>query len=665
MGRCRTFDVLGDGYGRGEGFSVLYLSHSSDGSIKEVAVQGSAVNQDGQSSSLTAPNGPSQTQLMLVALQECLQAPERLTFLVTHGTGTQLGDPIEVGAAVQAVRGPTGATPAPLTFCTLKSYYGHTEGAAGVAGFLAAVQASRQLNANPSLHLRLLNPYVQAAMSQRRLGGACPVQIPRQPQAAQLQDTLSGTSSFGMSGVNAHALVTSTAWQGSQNEISVQGGYLVMIRQRLWPVPLQHKLLCAISTAAAQQTATVSCVLTHPLVAPVHDFQVGSRAVIAVGAAMEFMAAAGASLSVVFTRRASTNIIFKTPIHCASDSVMNCRINLRSGCARLGSAAEAWLQQATQGTSNLMVPLHGRALCQVGYFSSPLQTQSHGSIATMAACDNQASCNNGSYTYVQAAISLLSVPYQSRLRACKAYTRDDLNCPPASTANHSKGLALLGQASTTACGLYEVDCHAEEPVLPDKAPAQSPAWELSWQPCEGEPALYCLSRVCLLISSRVCRFSSLCRLETESVPLSALNAVWNGVSRSFGHHSRVNERSAPDLCFGAEAHLLMLVQILQPRSQCLFVQNQRCLTDTALALILYRTTARVSDLQLSLMITDNHKFIGSFENVSVCETAILRGENKEFMSNQEEKLACGMEATMLVVVQDLPAPYLWKPGQAI
>jgi hypothetical protein len=151
----------------------------------------------------------------------------------------------------------------------------------------------------------------------------------------------------------------------------------------------------------------------------------------------------------------------------------------------------------------------------------------------------------------------------------------------------------------------------------------------------------------------------------NSAPLSALNAVWNGVSDNFACHSRVDGRSAPDLFFGTEAHLVMLVQILQPRSRCLFVHNLRCLTDTALALILYRTTARVSDLQLSLVTTDSHKSIGSFENVSVCETAFLRGENKEFMSDQRASLPVAWIATMLVVMQDLPALYLWKPGQAI
>lgn len=627
VGRCRTFDALGDGYGRGEGFSVVYLSHSKNGIIQEVSVQGSAVNQDGQSSSLTSPNGPSQTQLMLVALRECLQPPARLTFVATHGTGTQLGDPIEVGAAVQAVRDPadTDTTAAPVTLCALKQYYGHTEGAAGVAGFLAAVQAAKQLSASPCLHLRSLNPYVQAAMSHGRLGGACPVQIPRQPQSAQLQGTLSGTSSFGMSGVNAHALVTSAAWQGGQHQGIVQGGYLLINRQRLWPAPTPHNLLCAMSTAAAHGTATFSCVLTHPLVISVHDLQIESQTEIAVGGAMEFMAAAAASLSASATQQALADIIFKAPLFCASKSVMNCSISTRDGRARLGDAAQARLDAIAQGGTNPTSALCGRPLRRAGYFSRPLQVEMYGStIATMAAGHRQASCIDSRYIGVQAAIGLLSVQCQSRMRACNAYSRADISDPLASASAYSKGLSLLGWAGTTVSGLHELDYRAEATVSPCIAPAQSPAWELLWQPYEAEAAQCCTSRMILVVSSQVC---SLCK-PADSAAGVALNAVWNSVSGSSGYHIRVEGTSAPDLFFGAEAQLLMLVQTLEPRSQCLFVQDLQCLANTALALMMYRTTVAVSDLQLSLVTTDSHKGIGSFGKISMCETAILKGEDK-------------------------------------
>ena len=95
-GRCHSFDLRADGYCRGEG-CVAFLLLNSDESMSEFAVTGSAVRQDGPSASLTAPNGSSQKRL-LMAVGESTPAA-----LEAHGTGTALGDPIEVGAAVGAL----------------------------------------------------------------------------------------------------------------------------------------------------------------------------------------------------------------------------------------------------------------------------------------------------------------------------------------------------------------------------------------------------------------------------------------------------------------------------------------------------------------------------------------------------------------------------------
>ncbi|KAK9866522.1 hypothetical protein WJX84_008502 [Apatococcus fuscideae] len=167
VGRCKTFDVSADGYGRGEGVGLMFLAASAGGEqmLPTLAVlQGSAINQDGRSSSLTAPNGISQQALISTTLQAAGLAPAAICCLAVHGTGTPLGDPIETGAIGRAlsskVRGGQDQLQQQLALTSVKSCYGHTEGAAGVAGAqmaIATLQAGAQA---PILNLRSVNSYV-------------------------------------------------------------------------------------------------------------------------------------------------------------------------------------------------------------------------------------------------------------------------------------------------------------------------------------------------------------------------------------------------------------------------------------------------------------------------------------------------------------------------
>ncbi|KAK9829172.1 hypothetical protein WJX72_004291 [[Myrmecia] bisecta] len=175
VGRCKTFDASGDGYGRGEGFTVALLRQSSgcsDGSALLAVVRGSAVNQDGRSSSLTAPNGPSQQMLVKACLEDAGLPPASLGFVSVHGTGTPLGDPIEMGALGSALG---SGQQQRLAIGSSKACFGHTEGTAGVTGVLLAVKTLQQASAAPILHLRNVNPYVEAAVtdwqSKHRLSG--------------------------------------------------------------------------------------------------------------------------------------------------------------------------------------------------------------------------------------------------------------------------------------------------------------------------------------------------------------------------------------------------------------------------------------------------------------------------------------------------------------
>ena len=101
-GRCKTFDASADGYSRGEGAGTVLIRPLADfepeTSCSLPVVSGTALNQDGRSSSLTAPNGPSQQEVIKVAWQEAGLLPNAANYIETHGTGTSLGDPIEIGA---------------------------------------------------------------------------------------------------------------------------------------------------------------------------------------------------------------------------------------------------------------------------------------------------------------------------------------------------------------------------------------------------------------------------------------------------------------------------------------------------------------------------------------------------------------------------------------
>ena len=206
VGRCKTFDAGADGYGRGEGCAALVLrpegSVQPGGSSGPplALLRGSLVNQDGPSSSLTAPNGPSQTALIastiqaaglhlhghLKAVQQfgcctsgllvstttwagrlhgglcccwctadtaCITIhlmlfcaglePGELGFVAVHGTGTPLGDPIEMGALGAALPAPSSNAARGVTIASVKSCYGHTEGCAGLTGAMLAMQALR------------------------------------------------------------------------------------------------------------------------------------------------------------------------------------------------------------------------------------------------------------------------------------------------------------------------------------------------------------------------------------------------------------------------------------------------------------------------------------------------------------------------------------------
>jgi epothilone polyketide synthase D len=203
-GRCHTFSADADGFARSEGAGVVVLERLSDaqrnGHRVLGVIRGSAVNQDGRSNGLTAPNGPSQEAVIREALRRAGVAPSSIDYLECHGTGTPLGDPLEVQAAA-AVLGEGRNTDRPLVLGSLKSNIGHSEGAAGVGGLIKAVLALRHERIPKNLHFKEPNPHIPWSELPVKVASE-PVPWPRGAKAR-----FAGVSSFGMSGTNVHVVL--------------------------------------------------------------------------------------------------------------------------------------------------------------------------------------------------------------------------------------------------------------------------------------------------------------------------------------------------------------------------------------------------------------------------------------------------------------------------
>lgn len=200
-GRCQTFSQNADGYGRAEGSTVLLMELIERGAIDEkpivADVDSICMNQDGRSSSLTSPNGSAQVKLMRSACDQAAISTSEVTAVSTHGTGTALGDPIEVSALLRVF-----SKNSVLSMLASKSFLGHAEGNAGLNGVLCGLSLLGCLTKPPVQHLRGLNPFISQSMAEA--DGSH--HINRENSAVSMDPGVVGTSSFGMSGINAHAM---------------------------------------------------------------------------------------------------------------------------------------------------------------------------------------------------------------------------------------------------------------------------------------------------------------------------------------------------------------------------------------------------------------------------------------------------------------------------
>ncbi len=203
-GRSKAFDASADGFVRGEGCAVVILKRLSqaqaDGDPILALIRGSAVNQDGRSSGLTAPNGMAQQDVVRQALQRAGVAPRDISYVETHGTGTALGDPIEVEALKAVVGQPRPVGPE-CVLGSVKTNIGHLEACAGMAGLIKAVLCMQHGMLPPVLHLKELNPHI----SLENTPFVIPTSLRSWPQG--IKRKYAGVSGAGLSGTNAHVVL--------------------------------------------------------------------------------------------------------------------------------------------------------------------------------------------------------------------------------------------------------------------------------------------------------------------------------------------------------------------------------------------------------------------------------------------------------------------------
>jgi acyl transferase domain-containing protein/acyl carrier protein/SAM-dependent methyltransferase len=204
-GRCKSFGSQANGYVPGEGVGVVVLKRLSEAIADHdqihAVVRSSAVNHGGHTHGYTVPNPTAQRDLIRTVLDRAGVDARAVGYIEAHGTGTDLGDPIEITGLTQAFRNDTDD----VGYCAIgsvKSNIGHLEAAAGIAGLTKVVLQMRHRTLVPSLHAEQTNPNIRFERTPFSL------QRERAPWAPNGAGTLiAGVSSFGAGGANAHILL--------------------------------------------------------------------------------------------------------------------------------------------------------------------------------------------------------------------------------------------------------------------------------------------------------------------------------------------------------------------------------------------------------------------------------------------------------------------------
>lgn len=213
-GKCKAFAKDASGYVRGEGVGMVFLKRlqdaERDGNPIYGVIRGSAENHGGRANTLTSPNPAAQASVIVEAFRKAGVDPRTVTYIEAHGSGTELGDPIEINGLKAAFETLCPSQKDSTPWCgvaSVKTNIGHLEVAAGISGVIKVLLQMKNRMLVKNLHSEILNPYIQLEATPfyivqeksewRALSDSAGSKLPRR----------AGVSSFGMGGVNAHIVL--------------------------------------------------------------------------------------------------------------------------------------------------------------------------------------------------------------------------------------------------------------------------------------------------------------------------------------------------------------------------------------------------------------------------------------------------------------------------
>lgn len=246
--RCKTFSDNADGFIRSEGCGAIALKRLSDaekhGDSIWAVIRGSAVNQDGASGGLTIPSGPSQQALINTALAAANVKPEQVSYIETHGTGTPLGDPIEMRALAASYG--KNRDQEPVYVASVKTNLGHLEAAAGIAGLIKTALSLHEAEIFPHLHFTKPGSHIDWQ--------SWPVKIPveRQHWPDSGKPRIAAVSSFGLSGTNVHLIVEQAPETGLK-PLKQAGLNLLILSAKTYPALQQLAVVYAKQVFSREQ----------------------------------------------------------------------------------------------------------------------------------------------------------------------------------------------------------------------------------------------------------------------------------------------------------------------------------------------------------------------------------------------------------------------------
>lgn len=205
-GQCKTFDVTANGYVPGEGVGVLLLTTLENAINKQhhihAVIEGSAVNHKAKHSAIHSPSVEAQSRVIEAAIKESKLSAKDITYIEAHGTGTSLGDPVEIESLTKAFSKDTSDK----QYCAIgsvKTNIGHLEAAAGIAGVIKVILMMQHQKIAPTLNINTLNPLINFSQS--------PFYVNTEERDWKLKNVkkrYAGVSSFGFGGVNAHVILS-------------------------------------------------------------------------------------------------------------------------------------------------------------------------------------------------------------------------------------------------------------------------------------------------------------------------------------------------------------------------------------------------------------------------------------------------------------------------